>query len=338
MKIYDKIQKVRVLRKNLSIANLNKRPKKIILLTIIFVVILLFTSPLMNLSIDMNKPIDDELIPFNDNPNLNGVRVSEFVFGVMYGPNDLDPQFAWDSPSIDVIDQVCEGLYTYNLSDPDHAIIPNLATAFGTWSSDKKNYTVPLREGVLFHDWYSFDAASVKWSFDRLEYFLNATGSLPGGKQVTQFADLYRWPDGTPIINRTEIVNSNTIKFILNKPFVPFLGLLCFSGSYILSPTSTPANDYIDTNTGDLIGTGPFVYDEYNLDVNVTYHAFEYYWRGEAKIESLIFKIIYDTNERNNALLSGDIDLLGGISFSYLDLMESDPDITVTPCDQSLSI
>jgi ABC-type transport system substrate-binding protein len=167
VKIYDKIQKVRVLRKNLSIANLNKRPKKIIILSTIFVVILLFTNPLMNLSIDMNKPIDDELIPFNDNPNLNGVRVSEFVFGVAYGPFDLEPQFAWDSSSIDVIDQVCEGLYKYNLSDPDHAIIPNLATAFGTWSSDKKNYTIPLREGVLFHDYTPFDANSVEWSFNR---------------------------------------------------------------------------------------------------------------------------------------------------------------------------
>jgi len=338
VKIYDKNRKVRVLRKNLFVANLNKRPKKIILLTIIFVVILLFTSPLMNLSIDMSKPIDDELIPFNDNPNLNGIGVSEFVFGVKYGPYDLEPQFAWDSSSIDVIAQVCEGLYRYNLSDPDHAIIPNLSTTFGTWSLDKKNYTVPLREGVFFHDWASFDAYSVQWSFDRLQYFLNTTGSLPGGKQVTQIAELYIWPDGTPIINRTEIVNSNTIKFILNKPYVPFLGLLCFSGSYILSPNSTPAFDYIDTNTGDLIGTGPFVYDKYNIDVNVTYHAFEYYWRGEAKIESLIFKIIYDTNERINALLSGDVDLLGGIPFSYLDLMESDPDITVTPCDQSLTI
>jgi len=294
----------------------------------------------MNLSTDMNKPIDNELTPFNDNPNFSnqGANITEFVCGVAYGPQDLDPQFAWDSASLDVIDQVCEGLYKYDLTDPDLAIIPNLATEFGTWSSDKKNYTVPLREGVSFHDGTTFNAASVKWSFDRLQYFMNTTGTLPGGTQVTQIAELYSWPDGIPIINRTEIINSNTIKFILNKPFVPFLGLLCFSGSYILSPISTPAYDYIDTATGDLIGTGPFVYDEYNLDVNVTFHAFENYWRGEAKIKSLIFKIIFDADQRNQALLSGDIDLLGGISFSYLDQMESDPNITVTPCDQSTTI
>jgi len=97
VKIYDKNQKVRVLRTNLSVANLNKRPKKIILSTIIFIVILLFTSPLMNLSIDINKPIDNELIPFNDNPNLKsqGFNITEFVCGVAYGPGDLDPQFAW---------------------------------------------------------------------------------------------------------------------------------------------------------------------------------------------------------------------------------------------------
>lgn len=294
----------------------------------------------MNLSININKPIDDELTPFNENPNFSnqGGNVTEFVYGVAYGLFDLDPQLAWDNASIDVIDQVCEGLYRYNLTDPNLTIITNLATAFGTWSSDRKNYTVPLREGVLFHDGTPFNATSVKWSFDRLHYFMNTTGSLPEGKQITQIAELYRWPNDTPIINRTEIVTSHTIKFILNKPFAPFLGLLCFSGSYILSPMSTPAYEYIDTNTGDLIGTGPFVYDEYNLNVNVTFHAFENYWRGKAKIESLIFKIISNAYARYEALLSGDIDLLGGISFSFLDLMESDPSIIVTPCDQSLTI
>ncbi len=340
MKIFDKNQKVRVLRRNLSVANLNKVPKKIILSTIICVVILFYTVSSMNLSINMNKPIDDELIPFNDNPNLNsqGANITEFVCGVKYDLGDLDPQFTWDSASIDVIDQVCEGLYRYNLSDPDLAIIPNLATAFGIWSSDKKNYTISLREDVLFHDGTPFNATSVKWSFDRLQYFMNTTGSLPEGKQITIIAELYSWPDGTPIINRTEIVTSNTIKFILNKPFVPFLGLLCFSGSYILSPTSTPANEYINTAIGDLVGTGPFVYDGYIAGIEVNFHAFEDYWRGEAKIKSLVFSIISDANARNQALLSGDIDLLSGISFSYLDQMESDPDITVTPCDQSLII
>jgi len=55
------------------------------------------------------------------------------IYGTMYGPVDLDPQVAWDSASIDAIDQVCEGLFAYNLSDSEMVIIPNLALS-GTWN------------------------------------------------------------------------------------------------------------------------------------------------------------------------------------------------------------
>ena len=87
------------------------------------------------------------------------------------------------------------------------------------------------------------------------------------------------------------LINDYKINFTLNRPFVPFEALLSFSGSYFLSPTSTPPVDYIDTVTGDLVGTGPFVYDEHNIDNNVTLHAFKKYWKGKPLIEELIFKI-----------------------------------------------
>ncbi|MHA1186592.1 MAG: ABC transporter substrate-binding protein, partial [Candidatus Heimdallarchaeota archaeon] len=85
-----------------------------------------------------------------------------FIYGTQYRLHYLDPQDAWDRGSFDVIQQVCEGLYGYNYSDPEMEIIPYLATAGGVWSPDGLNYTVPLRSGVIFHDGTPFNASAVK--------------------------------------------------------------------------------------------------------------------------------------------------------------------------------
>ncbi|MFX1535316.1 MAG: hypothetical protein ACFFDI_13915, partial [Promethearchaeota archaeon] len=66
-----------------------------------------------------------------------------FVYGNPFNLIALDPHNAWDRGSFDVIQQVCEGLYGYNYSDSEMAIIPYLATGDGSWSPDGLNYTIP---------------------------------------------------------------------------------------------------------------------------------------------------------------------------------------------------
>lgn len=254
---------------------------------------------------------------------LNGNTSQDItlIFGTISNPNDLDPQHAWDSTSYDLINQVCEGLYTYNLSDPNYAIIPNLATEHGSWSIDNKNYTFPLRQGVIFHDGTIFNATAVKWTFDRLEYLMK--------NGISQLEPVYTWTNGIYIINRTEVIDEYTIRFILNSPFSPLQALLCFSGSYILSPTSTNGTGLINLATGDLVGTGPFVYDLYTPNVKVRFRAFENYWAGSASIKNLTFSIINNPTHRNQALLNGTIDFLDDPLPNMLDTFETDPNITL---------
>ena len=254
----------------------------------------------------------------------------QFIYGINLGPVNLDPHKAWEISSFDVIEQVVEPLYAYDLLDPELAPIPRLASDFGTWSIDGLNYTVPLRMGVTFHDGTPFDATAVKWNFDRLAYFMNIDGPL--------FSALYLWPDGTPIINNVEIVDDYTVKFVLNKPFAPFEALLCFSGSGIMSPASTPQYNYIDTVTGDLVGTGPFVYDNYEVGVEVTMHAYENYWAGAPYIDELTFSIIPNTLERNQALLDGIIDFIKTPIDPFFQAFRDDPDITLVDAGQDATI
>ena len=56
--------------------------------SIIIIVGLLILAILPNISIEVSGQSSDPFV---------------FVFGTSYGPQDLDPHYAWDSASIDVI-------------------------------------------------------------------------------------------------------------------------------------------------------------------------------------------------------------------------------------------
>ena len=202
--------------------------KNIILILGFLAVLLIAVNNLSNLQAERADLVRDDNENegiYNDNNTLKQAGFfSEFTLGVSHGPYDLDPHNAWDSASINVIDQVCDGLLTYNLSDPELSIIPNLASSMGTWSVDKKNYTIPLRLGIQFHDGMAFNATAVKWSFDRLKYFMNISGTLPPTQYITQIDPLYRFFDNTPIINRIEVIDEYIVRFVLNKPYAAFEG------------------------------------------------------------------------------------------------------------------
>ncbi|MFX0077326.1 MAG: ABC transporter substrate-binding protein, partial [Candidatus Hermodarchaeota archaeon] len=291
-----------------------------------FVTLLLFL-----LSVTINNEPTNQTQNFNEDilAKTSSSSFDKLIVGVREGPFDLDPVDAWDSYSYNVIDQVCEGLFWLNLSAPDSNHIPVLAASDGIWSSDGLNYTVPLRTGVLFHDGTKFNSTAVKFSFDRLLYFTNCTGTLPITTQLSEANSLYKFSNGIPIINRVEIVDEYTVKFVLNDKYGALKGLLAFEPSFIVSPVSTPALKYINVTSEVLVGTGPFVYLNYTYNVEVNFRAFENYWKGVANFAKMQFIVIQDTIARHNALLSGDIHFLDEISTSMIPTLKSSANINV---------
>lgn len=268
-----------------------------------------------------------------------GIRTT-LILASWDDPSELDPQASWDSGSIDVIDQVGEGLFAYNLSDPSLAIVPRLvADSFNpatAWSPAGDALTVPLRQGVLFHDGTPFNATAVVAMWARMDWMLNTTGT--NMDRVTDVEELYLLPDGTPIVKNVTINSNYDVTINLNGPYAVFIPLLCFSASMILSPTSTPAAAYIDTATGDVVGTGPFVYDGFQSGIEVSFHAFEDYHRGASPIKTLIFSIINDNNARQSALLAGDVDFLNGPDTAMYGLYSVTAGLTLTQNAQSTGI
>jgi ABC-type transport system substrate-binding protein len=264
-----------------------------------------------------------------------------FVVGTLEGPSDLDPIHSWDSGSNDVIEQVCEGLYQYNLSDPDLGIIPMLASDYGTWNTAATQLTVPLRQGVYFHDGTLFNASSVQWTFERINYFINASG-MPWilNDTVSKIHSLYEFPNGTTILDPVNPVTINSeysVTINLRGPYAIFEPLICYVTAYMLSPASTPKFELVDTAYGRIVGTGPFVYDYYVADTEVKFHSWDRYWGGEAFFEDVTFAVINDATTRNNAMLGHTIDYLIGSMSSLFPTFDADPTITHRAGGRALS-
>jgi peptide/nickel transport system substrate-binding protein len=224
--------------------------------------------------------------------------------GTASGFTDLDPLYTYRLGSFDVIDQIAEGLFGFDYSDPNLAIVPQLAVDHGIWNGNL--YTVELRQDVEFHDETHFDAYAVKFTFDRLQYFMD------NGMLLTE--NLYKYYDYLtdemiPIINAVNVVSEYLVEFELNIQYGLFETLLAFESSFILSPTSTPLEDIIDVYSGPIIGTGPFVFEYYDGMVT-SFSAFDNYWNGRPEIDHLLFKYIYDGNEQADLLASGELHMI----------------------------
>jgi ABC-type transport system substrate-binding protein len=251
-----------------------------------------------------------------------------YVRSTSSGPHTLEITDTWDSASNDVLEQVVETLFFYDLDDPDLPRINVLAHSY--WWKNNTILQIQLKEGILFHDGTNFNAAAAKWNLDRLQYLVNATGTNTG--EVAQTQCLWMLPDGvTPIMDTITAVGDYNITITLNAPYGPFLNTLAYINAGILSPTAHAgdATSFISLTSGKPIGTGPFTYDKYIPNVECRLQRWDRYWQAPANFATVIYAIYSDTTTAHNAFLSYTIDANPMASDQNLDLYDADPKLEV---------
>jgi len=241
----------------------------------------------------------------------------DFIFGTAGALYVLDPLLFGSFETYAILENIAEPLFDYDFTSSSSSVIPNLVIDY-EWSNNGLNLTCYLRKNVKFHDGTPFNATAVKWNFDRL-YRL---------RDYIYFA-MWLHPDGTPLLkfNETEVLDEYTIRFILNKPFVPLISLLG-RGPNIVSPTSTPPNNFTDFNTGNLVGTGPFKHNStiriwnpdlgYYVYYNTTLLPNRDYWGKKPKFDKIIIKSFDNHTLRKEAMINGEI------HFTYSNPFEPD--------------
>ena len=244
----------------------------------------------------------------------------EFNYAIYALPDTLDPLEVASEVDTYLVQTIADGLFRVNITADNSEIVYGLATHH-EWSTDNLNLTCTLRSNINFHDGTPFNAAAVKWNFDRIYRLID---------QIT-YPDLWKFLNGTFIINQTQIIDEYTVRFVLNAPYSAFESLLSCYSAHIVSPASTPADQFLDIFSDTIYGTGPFIFSRYEYNSNMSLIANPFYWGGKSKIDRLNIILIDEFDALIDAFISGRVHATrsyAGFNETELNIIRGHPSIT----------
>jgi len=222
----------------------------------------------------------------------------------------LDPAQAYDYFGWNILQQIGSTLVSVKPGSTTGAdFVPDLALSWNS-SADLKTWDFNLRQGVKFPDGTTFNATHVKYSFDRA---IALIPSIPEGAPAGLGYDA--------IFNKTEILSTYKVRFKLNFPFSPFLGILAARSSAIVDKKYAPIAQ-INYTAGNARASTPVAFvSPYVLsgwirvagkDTEIKLDANPNYWNlasGYPKLKHIIFKFYPDAATLRLAIESGDVDM-----------------------------
>ena len=221
-------------------------------------------------------------------PSVNS-RENTITVGTILKPRTIDPADSYEAAGLIIIYNLGETLYTYKLGTTE--LEPRLAIAFPKISEDGLIYTIPIRQGVKFHDGTAFNAPAMAFSLNR--FIKN------GGEPSFLLSDT---------VKSVEATGEWELKVTLQKPFAAFPSLLAFPGACAVSPKA------YEIGEGKFIpekfaGTGPYKLASFNSD-SLRLELFDDYW-GEKPRNKGIDLQLYPSNPANlfNAFRTKAIDV-----------------------------
>ncbi|MDO8756900.1 MAG: ABC transporter substrate-binding protein [Elusimicrobiota bacterium] len=248
----------------------------------------------------------------------------------------LDPVYPYDASSQSVIQNVYETLIAFkgsSLSEYEPRIasqVPSLKNKL--ISADGRTYRFPIRKGVKFHDGTDVTPEDVRYSL--LRFMITDRAGGPSGLLLEPIAGVpsTRNSSGTVTLDfealeKAIVVNGNDVVITLPRPFGPFLGILA-RWSYVVSkPWALAHGDWDGKNDTwknfndppkeksyfyeNMNGAGPFKLVRWDKSARYVLLArHDAYFRGPAKLKSIVVKAVPELNTRKLMLSAGDADLI----------------------------
>ncbi|MED4127661.1 ABC transporter substrate-binding protein [Shouchella miscanthi] len=246
------------------------------------------------------------------NDNGNGTEQTDggvLIFARGGDSQGLDPGAVTDGESSRVTKQIYETLIEFE--QDSFELKEGLATNWEP-SEDGLSYVFTLREGVMFHDGTPFNAEAVKVNFERWADPDHEFAFRDEGYTYSIYGTLFGVGE-EDVIEEINVVSDYEVEFVLNEPLGAFLQNVAASYFGIISPAAL--EEYgtdIDENP---VGTGPFKFESWQRDSSIVLKKNEDYWEeGLPYLDGVTFSVIGDNSARLSSLMSGDIDLMDGLS------------------------
>ncbi len=266
---------------------------------------------------------------------LAAVPKDTYVYMTFGDIDTLDPAQAYDTASINIIENVYETLYTYK-KDSLTEYEPLLATSYRI-TNGGKTYIFELRKGVKFHTGNPMTCKDAEYSFERIlvtnpgdgpgwffaesliGYDANAKSALGENASPEAYKEYWQRID-----KAVECDGLYTLRFNLVKPDPSFFAKLLYAGAAIVDSKWAIENgewsgteaDWLEWAGRDLrqgylhkhvSGTGPYKLVKWDGKTLVA-EAFDGYWGKKPAIKKVLIQIVDEQSTRIEALKRGDAD------------------------------
>jgi len=271
-----------------------------------------------------------------------------FIYATIGPPDTMDPAYAYDTASGEVIQAVYEPLLFFK-KESTTEFDPILATEW-TVSADGKTYRFKIRKGVKFHNGNTLTPEDVEYSFER--GMVQDYGAGPQWMLFEPFfgTDTHSSRSGDVLMSLDDIkstveVDGDWVQFNLVSSYEPFLQILANTwGSIVDKEWSIENGDWDgtqasyealnDPESGSspihaiMNGTGPFKLDRWEEGIEVVLVRNDNYWRTKASLERVVIKSIEEWTTRRLMLEAGDADLVD-VPRAHIDEMEDVEGLTI---------
>lgn len=214
----------------------------------------------------------------------------------------------------------------------DLAPVPGLAES---WKRlDDKTVELKLRQGATFHNGDEVTAEDVAFSFGKERMFgdkpprragqddktiksddsktlFTTTNTQAGPELPPEVPAIARrlWPS----LERVEVVDKYTVRFVNAVPDVTMEGRLARMGSQIISKRAfLEAKDWMSWARNP-VSAGPFKIKEFRPDNVLVLEAHDAYFNGKPTVKEIRYVVVPEVPGRVNGLLSGEYDFASDI-------------------------
>ncbi|MGB3178849.1 MAG: ABC transporter substrate-binding protein [Albidovulum sp.] len=191
---------------------------------------------------------------------------------------------------------------------PDGGLIGEVAESWEA-SADAATWTFKLREGITFHNGKTLDAGDVIASVNHHRGEDSKSAAKPIVEPIVDITG-----EGTTVVFTLSAGNAD-FPFIMSDYHIPIMAA---------------TDGKVDANSP--VGLGGYVMDNWEPGVHAKMNRNPDYWKeGRAHFDRIEIYAIHDSAARQNALITGEVDVIDAVDLNTVGLLARAPGINVLP-------
>jgi peptide/nickel transport system substrate-binding protein len=212
------------------------------------------------------------------------------VLGMPLDPVTLDPHLTGINIDWNITHHIFD---SFVQRDMEAKAVPGLTERWEQVDAAKNTWRFHLRKGVKFHNGEPWNAEVAKWNFERAQSEPKSMVKRYGDAKEVKVAGEYA----------IDLTFENPIALVL--PNLQYLQIV---------PKKYLAEVGKEKFARNPVGTGPYKFVEWVKDDHITLKANEEYWGGAPAIKDAQIKPVPEPASRVAGLISGDLDVIRGVS------------------------